>query len=94
MDVIADILKLLSDGKPQKITHISQKLNINPAVTTEYIGFLQKQKLIEKILISTKRQEFRVTEEGNKLREKIEVFQHQIAMPELETIRRNKKFES
>jgi predicted transcriptional regulator len=67
LEIIADTLWLLSDGKGWKITHISQKLNINPAVTAEYLDFMIKQQLIEKIAISAKRFEFRITGRGKKV---------------------------
>ncbi len=99
MEVIADILKLLGDGKGWKITHISQKLNINPAVTAEHIDFMQKQQLIEKIAISPKRHEFGITKRGKELKKHFELIRQkvyveseaQVATPELEIRRRNKK---
>src|SRR3990170_7860088 len=101
LEFIADILKLLSDCKPQKITHISQKLNINPASTVEIVDFMQKQQLIEKINISPKRQEFRLTERGKQVKDMFETIRQVVyiesepreATPDLEIRRRNKKLE-
>lgn len=100
MEVIADTLWLLGDGKGWKITHISQKLNINPAVTAEYLDFMQKQGLIEKIAISPKRHEFRITERGKAVEKHFEIIRQNVygvesespvATPELEIKRRSRK---
>lgn len=57
------ILRLLED-KPQKATHISQKLNINPSVFSEMVNFLLRQNLIAAKKISPKRQVFVLTKRG------------------------------
>jgi predicted transcriptional regulator len=100
LEIIADTLWLLGDGKGWKITHISQKLNINPAVTTEYIDIMLKQGLIEKIDISPKRSEFRITERGKTVEKNFEIVRQitygvesesPVAAPELEIKRRSRK---
>ncbi len=63
LERIIDILKLLNK-QPQKITHISQKVNINQAVLLEYLEFMIKQQLIKSESITPKRKVFMITERG------------------------------
>jgi predicted transcriptional regulator len=100
LEVIADTLWLLGDGKGWKITHISQKLNVNPAVTAEYLDFMINQQLIEKIAVSPKRYEYRITERGKAVEEHFEIVRQitygaesesQIPVQQLEIKRRNRK---
>jgi len=66
LEIYVNILRLLNK-QPQKVTHISQKLNINQAVLLEYLDFMRKQRLIKSENITPKRKVFVITENGRKV---------------------------
>ena len=63
LSVYIGVLNLLATNGPMKITHISQRLNVNASVLKEYLEFTVKQMLIEKREIG-KRVLYAVTERG------------------------------
>jgi predicted transcriptional regulator len=51
LEMYVDILKVLAQRGPMKLTHIMYKANVNCNVLKEYLGFLIKQGLIEERMI-------------------------------------------
>jgi predicted transcriptional regulator len=50
-----DILKVLAQRGPMKLTHIMYKANVNCSILKEYLGFLIKQGLIEERIVGKNR---------------------------------------
>jgi predicted transcriptional regulator len=46
-----DILKVLAQRGPMKVTHIMYKTNVNCNILKEYLNFLMKQGLIEERIV-------------------------------------------
>jgi predicted transcriptional regulator len=63
LEIYIDILKVLSQ-RPQRLTHIMQKANINGNVLRDCLVFLLKQKLVEKRNLSRSRVFFEINLEG------------------------------
>jgi predicted transcriptional regulator len=51
MERYIDILKVIAQRGPLKLTHIMYKANISYSVLTQYLGFLIKQGLVEERII-------------------------------------------
>ena len=51
LEMYVDILKVLAQRGPLKLTHIMYKANVNCNVLKEYLGFLIKQGLIEERVV-------------------------------------------
>jgi predicted transcriptional regulator len=49
--VYVDVLKVLAQRGPLKLTHIMYKANVNCKILKEYLGFLIKQGLIEERIV-------------------------------------------
>jgi predicted transcriptional regulator len=64
LEMYIDILNVLGNRGPLKLTHIMYKANINCSVLNEYIDFLIKQNLIEKRTIQKERIVFEITQRG------------------------------
>jgi predicted transcriptional regulator len=48
LETYIDILKMLAVSGPMKITHLSQRVNVNTSVLKECLEFCEKQNLVEK----------------------------------------------
>ena len=59
-----DILKVLSQRGPLKLTHIMYKANVNCSVLSEYLEFLLKQGLVEERILKKNRIVYAVTQHG------------------------------
>ena len=59
-----DILKVLAQRGPLKLTHIMYKANVNCSVLKEYLDFLIKQGLVEERAVGKSRIVFAVTQRG------------------------------
>jgi len=59
-----DILTVLSQRGPLKLTHIMYKANVNCSVLKEYLDFLLKQGLVEERTIGKRRVVFAVSHRG------------------------------
>jgi predicted transcriptional regulator len=59
-----DILKVLAQRGPMKLTHIMYKANVNCSVLKEYLDFLLKQELIEERIVRKSRTVFAITQRG------------------------------
>jgi predicted transcriptional regulator len=47
LEIYVDILEVLAQRGPLKLTHIMYKSNVNCNILKQYLGFLTKQELIE-----------------------------------------------
>jgi predicted transcriptional regulator len=59
-----DILKVLAQRGPLKLTHVMYKANVNCSVLSEYLEFLLKQGLVEERMVKKNRTVFAVTQRG------------------------------
>ena len=68
MEMYIDILKVLAQRGPLKLTHIMYKANVNCSVLKEYLDFLIQQNLIEEQITIKKRNKtkvsYAITEKG------------------------------
>ena len=51
LEIYVDILEVLPQRTPLKVTHIMYNANVNCKVLKEYLDFLTKQKLIEEHVV-------------------------------------------
>jgi len=61
MEMYIDILKVLAQNGPLKLTHVMYKANVNCSVLKEYLDFLIHQQLIEEQLLHRKRNKTKIT---------------------------------
>jgi predicted transcriptional regulator len=59
-----DILKVLAQRGPLKLTHVMYKANVNCKVLKEYLDFLSKQGLVEEKIIRRERVVYAITQRG------------------------------
>jgi len=59
-----DILRVLAQRGPLKLTHVMYKANVNCSVLKEYMDFLIKQGLVEERTIGKRRVVYAVTQRG------------------------------
>jgi predicted transcriptional regulator len=59
-----DILEVLAQRGPLKLTHVMYKANVNCNVLKEYLDFLLKQNLVEERIVSKNRVVYMVTQRG------------------------------
>jgi predicted transcriptional regulator len=68
MERYIDILKVLAQNGPMKLTHVMYKANVNCSVLKEYLDFLIQQRLVEEQLLHKRRNKtkirYTVTERG------------------------------
>jgi predicted transcriptional regulator len=64
LEMYVDILTVLAQRGPLKLTHIMYKANVNCSVLKEYLDFLLKQGLIEERNVGKQRIVFAVTQRG------------------------------
>ena len=68
MEMYVDILKVLAQNGPLKLTHVMYKANVNCSVLKENLSFLIKQNLIEEQIVHKKRNKtkirFAITDKG------------------------------
>jgi predicted transcriptional regulator len=64
LETYVDILSVLSQRGPLKLTHIMYKANINCSILNEHLDFLIKQELIQKRTIEKERIVFSITPRG------------------------------
>jgi len=64
LEMYIDILKVLAQRGPLKLTHVMYKANVNCSVLKEYMDFLIKQGLVEERTIGKRRVVFAVTRRG------------------------------
>jgi predicted transcriptional regulator len=64
LEMYIDILKVLAQRGPLKLTHIMYKANVNCSVLKEYLDFLIQQELVEEQIVGKKRIVYAVSEKG------------------------------
>ena len=68
LEMYIDILKVLAQNRPMKLTHVMYKANVNCGVLKKYLDFLIQQNLIEELIFHKKRNKtkirYAVTERG------------------------------
>jgi predicted transcriptional regulator len=64
LEMYIDILRVLAQRGPLKLTHIMYKANVNCSVLKEYLDFLIRQELVEEKTIGKKRIVYAVSEKG------------------------------
>ena len=68
MEMYIDILKVLAQNGPLKLTHVMYKANVNCSVLKQNLDFLIKQNLIEELIVHKKRNKIKIryaiTEKG------------------------------
>jgi len=64
MEMHLDILKILAQKGPLKLTHIMYKSNVNCSVLKEYLDFLIKQEMIEEKTLRKERIVYAITKKG------------------------------
>ena len=68
MEMYIDIVKVMAQNGPMKLTHIMYKANVNCSVLKETLDFLVQQNLVEEQITVKKRNQtkvrFAVTEKG------------------------------
>ncbi|MGA3111145.1 MAG: winged helix-turn-helix domain-containing protein [Candidatus Bathyarchaeia archaeon] len=64
LEMYVDILKVLAQRGPLKLTHIMYKANVNCKVLKEYLDFLAKQGLVEEKIIGRERLVYAITQRG------------------------------
>ena len=64
LEMYIDILKVLAQRGPLKLTHVMYKANVNCSVLKEYMDFLIKQSLVEERTVGKSRVVYAVTQRG------------------------------
>jgi len=64
LEMYIDILKVLADHGPLKLTHLMYKTNINCNVLKDYMEFLIKQDLVEEKAVGKKRFTYTIAPRG------------------------------
>ena len=64
LETYVDILKVLAQKGPLKLTHIMYKANLNCKVLKEYLDFLMTQGLVEERTMRKSKVVFAVTQRG------------------------------
>ena len=64
LEMYVDILKVLAQRGPLKLTHIMYKANVNCSVLKENLDFLTKQGLVEEKILRKERIVYAITQRG------------------------------
>ena len=64
LEMYIDILKVLAQRGPLKLTHVMYKANVNCSILKEYLEFLIKQGLVEERTVGKRRLLYAVTQRG------------------------------
>jgi len=67
LEMYIDILKVLAQRGPLKLTHIMYKANVNCSVLKEYLQFLMDHNLVEERTVGKKRVVYAITQRGIKV---------------------------
>jgi len=67
LEMYIDILKVLAQRGPLKLTHIMYKANVNCSVLKEFLDFLTQQNLVEEKTIGKKRTVYAITPQGRRV---------------------------
>jgi predicted transcriptional regulator len=64
LEMYVDVLKVLSQRGPLKLTHIMYKANVNCKVLKEYLDFLVGHGLVEERIVGKRRVIYATTQRG------------------------------
>ena len=64
LEMYVDIIKVLAQRGPLKLTHIMYKANVNCSILKEYLDFLVKQGLVDERIVGKQRVVYAVTQRG------------------------------
>ena len=64
LEMYVDILRVLAQRGPLKLTHVMYKANVNCSVLKEYLDFLIKHGLVEERIVGKKRLVYALTQRG------------------------------
>jgi predicted transcriptional regulator len=64
LEMYIDILKVLAQRGPLKLTHIMYKANVNCSVLGAYLGFLIQKELVEERKVQRNRTVYAITQRG------------------------------
>ena len=64
LEMYVDVLKVLAQRGPLKLTHVMYKANVNCSVLKDYMDFLVKQVLAEERTIGKRRVIYAITQRG------------------------------
>jgi len=64
LEMYIDILKVLAQRGPLKLTHIMYKANVNCSVLGEYLAFLLQKELVEERKVPRNRTVYAITQRG------------------------------
>ena len=64
LEMYVDILKVLTERGPLKMTHIMYNANVNCSVLKEYLDFLVGQGLVEERIVGKRRMVYAITQRG------------------------------
>jgi predicted transcriptional regulator len=64
LEMYVDILKVLAQRGPLKLTHVMYKANVNCGILKEYLDFLNKQGLTEERTVGKNRVVYGITQRG------------------------------
>jgi predicted transcriptional regulator len=64
LEMYVDVLKVLSQRGPLKLTHIMYKANVNCKVLKEYLDFLVGHGLVEERIVGKRRVVYAITQRG------------------------------
>ncbi len=64
LEMYIDILKVLAQRGPLKLTHIMYKANVNCSVLKQYLDFLMEQNLVEERSVGKRRVVYAVSQRG------------------------------
>ena len=64
LEMYVDILKVLAQRGPLKLTHVMYRANVNCSVLKEYLDFLTKQGLVEEKILRKERIVYVITQRG------------------------------
>jgi predicted transcriptional regulator len=64
LEIYLDVLSILAQRGPLKLTHIMYKANVNCSVLVEYLGFLMQKELVEERSGGKSRTVYAITQRG------------------------------
>jgi predicted transcriptional regulator len=64
LEIYLDVLSVLAQRGPLKLTHIMYKANVNCSVLVEYLGFLMQKELVEERSGGKSRTAYAITQRG------------------------------
>ena len=64
LEMYIDILKVLAQRGPLKLTHVMYKANLNCSVLSEYLDFLMQKELVEERQFKKNRIIYAITQRG------------------------------